>query len=48
MNNQSIKSKIKNALLTQQSVNEYGNYVNNTNNSSMNVIINAMNAIASE
>ena len=48
MNNQSIKSKIKNALLTQQSVNEYGNYVNNTNNSSLNVIINAMNAIASE
>ena len=48
MNNQSIKSKIKNALLAQQSVNEYGNYVNNTNNSSMNVIINAMNAIASE
>ena len=48
MNNQSIKSKIKNALLAQQSANEYGNYVNNTNNSSMNVIINAMNAIASE
>ena len=48
MNNQSIKSKLKGALLAQQNTDNYNNYSGNYNNSSMNVIINAMNAIASE
>lgn len=48
MNNQSIKSKLKGALLSQQNANNYNNYSDNYNNSSMNIIIDAMNAIASE
>ena len=48
MNNQSIKSKLKGALLSQQNANNYSNYNSNYNNSSMNIIIDAMNAIASE
>lgn len=48
MNNQSIKSKLKGALLAQQNTDNYSNYNSNYNNSSMNIIIDAMNAIASE
>lgn len=48
INKESIKSKLKAALMAQQQNSDLGNYYENNNNQSMGVIISAMNAIASE
>ena len=48
MNKESIKSKLRHALVNNNSDSDYANRFGGMNNDNMNQIINTMNAIASE